>query len=127
MVNPDTVVVVAGGVPDTVVGVWATPPMNGVTVYDVIPEPPLAGAAHDTVAEPLPAVADTPVGVPGAVGPDGVTALDAADSGPVPIAFVALTLNVYAVPLLRPVIVVLVPEATVFGVWAAAPTYGVTV
>ena len=29
---------------------------------------PLLGAVHDTVAEPLPAVAVTPVGAPGATG-----------------------------------------------------------
>jgi hypothetical protein len=32
LVNPVTVAVVAGGLPDTVVGVCAVDPMNGVTV-----------------------------------------------------------------------------------------------
>jgi len=40
----------------------------------VISLPPSAGAVHDTVADPLPEIADTPVGVPGAVEPpDGTT------------------------------------------------------
>src|SRR5688572_24538798 len=38
----------------------------------------------------------------------GVTGADAADAGPVPMALVAVTVNVYAVPLVRPVTVVLV-------------------
>jgi len=52
----------------------------------------LAGTVHDTVAEALPAAAATPVGVPGAVA--GVTELDAAEAADVPIAFVAVTVNV---------------------------------
>ena len=56
--------------------------------------PPLPGAVQDTVAEPLPAVAVTPVGAPGAVGAAGVTAFDAAEAGPVPTALVAVTVNV---------------------------------
>ena len=56
--------------------------------------PPFAGAVQVTWAEPLPAVALTPVGAAGAVGAVGVTALDAADAGPVPTALVAVTVNV---------------------------------
>ena len=37
-------------------------------MYLVIGLLPLFGAAHDTVAEPLPAVAVTPIGAAGAVG-----------------------------------------------------------
>src|SRR6478736_2183017 len=62
VVRPVTVVLVAGGVPVTVLAVCAVPPMNGVTVYPVIWLPPLEGAVQDTVAEPSPAVAATPVG-----------------------------------------------------------------
>ena len=59
----------------------------------MIAEPPLsAGAVKLTVAWPLPAVAVTPVGASGTV--RGVTAFEAADGGPVPAAFVALTVNV---------------------------------
>ncbi len=36
--------------------------------------PPLDGAVHDTLACPSPAVADTPVGAPGTVAPEPVTA-----------------------------------------------------
>ena len=69
MVSPVTVAVVAGGLPDTVIGVCAAEPIYGVTVYLVIALPPLLGAVQLTDADPLPAVADTPVGAPGAVAP----------------------------------------------------------
>src|SRR6478735_7367744 len=63
--------------------------MNGVTVYLVIVLPPvLDGAVQLTVAEPLPAVAVTPVGAPGTAGPLGVTALDGEEVGPVPFTLV---------------------------------------
>ena len=75
LVSPVTVVEVAGGLPVTVTGVCAVEPMNGVTVYLVIALPPLlVGAVQLTVADPLPAVAVTPVGAPGSA--FGVTALD---------------------------------------------------
>jgi hypothetical protein len=68
-------------------------------------EPPLlAGALNETVAWPLPGVAVTPVGEPGIV--DGVTELLALDAVLVPIEFVAVTVNVYAVPFVRPVTVI---------------------
>ena len=52
----------------------------------------------------------------------GVTAAEASDAGLDPIAFVALTRNVYAVPFSRPVIVLLVADApTSTGVCAVAP------
>ena len=70
-----------------------------------------AGAVQVTVADPEPPVATTLVGAPGTAGP-GVTELDGADAGPVPIAFVAVTVKVYAVPLVSPVTVVLVPLVT---------------
>jgi hypothetical protein len=64
-----------------------------VTVYEVIALPPFeAGAVKLTVAWALPAVAVPIVGAPGTVA--GVTLLEAADAGPVPIAFVALTVKV---------------------------------
>ena len=53
------------------------------------------------MAEALPAVAATPVGASGTV--EGVTAGEAAEAGPVPSALVAVTVNVYASPLTRPV------------------------
>jgi hypothetical protein len=60
----------------------------------------------------------------------GVTEFDGADAGPVPTEFVALTVNVYAVPFVSPPIVAPVAggdPVTVVGVCAADPTYGVTV
>lgn len=48
--------------------VQVRPPGVEVAVYPVIVEPPeLAGAAHETTAEPSPAVALTLVGAPGTV------------------------------------------------------------
>jgi len=70
----------------------------------------LPGAIQLTVATAFPAAALTDVGAPGAVGagPLGVTALDAADSALFPTPLVACTVNVYAVPFVRPLIVVLI-------------------
>src|SRR5215831_16053642 len=77
--------------------------------------PPLvAGAVQLTVAWAFPAVAVTAVGAPGTVA--GVTALDAAEAGPVPAALVAVTVNVYAVPLVRPVTVAVVVLPLVLAV-----------
>jgi hypothetical protein len=61
---------------------------------------------------------------------DGVTAFEAADAGPVPAALVAVTLNVYAVPFVRPLTVAVVAgglPVTVVGVCAVVPMNGVTV
>ena len=52
------------------------------------------GAVQLTVAVALPEVAVTPVGAPGAVGLEVVTGFDGAEAGPVPTAFVAVTLKV---------------------------------
>jgi hypothetical protein len=61
----------------------------------VIALPPLLdGAVQLTVADPSPAVADTPVGAPGGVDAFGVTELDGEDAGPVPFALVADTVKV---------------------------------
>ena len=60
----------------------------------------------------------------------GVTEFDAADTGPVPTAFVADTLNVYAVPLVNPLTVAVVAgglPVTVVGLCAVDPMNGVTV
>ena len=56
--------------------------------------PPFEGADQLTVADPLPAVADTPAGAPGATAAPGVTGLDAEDAGPGPTELAALTVNV---------------------------------
>jgi hypothetical protein len=98
----------------------------------VIAEPPLdAGAVHDTLDVVSPALAATPVGAPG--GPTGVTELDAVDAGPTPTLLVAVTVNVYAVPLVSPVtvhdvdaVVQLSPpgeDVTVYPVTDAPPSH----
>ena len=101
-------------------------PEDGVTVYPVIAEPPFeAGAVHETVAELIPATAETAVGAPATV--IGVTEDDAEESEELPTAFVAFTLNVRAVPFVRPVSVVVRTLPTVTAVPADSPIYGVTV
>jgi hypothetical protein len=87
-------------VPPTV----AVAPLLARTVYDVIAAPPFEdGADHVTVADASPAVADTAVGAPGTVA--GTTVFDGADAGPGPALLAAVTVNVYAVPLVRPLTV----------------------
>jgi hypothetical protein len=80
-------VVPAAAVTLTVAPVWTT-----VTVYPVMALPPFDGAVHETNASWLPAVAATPVGVPG--GPGIVTGLDGLETTLFPWAFVANTVNV---------------------------------
>ena len=76
-----------------------------VTVYEVIAEPPFeAGAVKATLTCPLPAVAVPTVGAPGTV--TGVAEFEADEAELVPVPLVAVTLKVYAVPLVRPVIVI---------------------
>ena len=72
----------------------------------------LAGAVKLTVACALPPVAVPIVGAPGTVA--GVTLFEAAEAAPVPALFVAVTVNVYAVPFDRPVTVI--GEATPLAV-----------
>jgi hypothetical protein len=103
----------------------AVSPTYGVIRYPVIALPPSdTGALQDSATSPSPGTAATFVGAPGTV--RGVTAPEAADSGPVPAALIAATLNVYVWPLSSPVIVRDVAgELVVTGVCATAPTYGV--
>ena len=70
-------------------------------------------------------VAETPVGAAATVA--GIAAPEAVEAADVPAEFVAVTLNVYAVPLVRLVIVhgFVRPHDT--GVCATVPTNGVTV
>ena len=72
-----------------------TPAVRRSCVTDVF-DPALKAAAIGVV--------DTGVNT-GVVGATGVTELDATDALPVPAAFVAVTVNTYAVPLVRPVTV----------------------
>ena len=95
MVRPVTVT-------DVAVVVAVTPPGSDVTVYPVIGLPPSeVGAVHATTARTSSGVADTPLGAPGTVGV--VTEFDASEVALVPMEFVAVTVKVYAVPLVRPV------------------------
>lgn len=66
----------------------------------MIGEPPVEDALKLTVAWPLPPIALTETGALGAVA--GVTELLVPDGVLVPTAFVAVTVNVYAVPFVRP-------------------------
>ena len=70
--------------------------------------PSEVGAVQATVAAPSRGVPTTPVGAPGTAAERGVIAADAAEAGPVPAPLTAATVNVYAVPLVRPLIVALV-------------------
>ena len=54
--------------------------------------PLAAGVENVTVAAPVPAVAVPMVGAPGTA--EGVAAADGAEAGPVPMALVAVTVNV---------------------------------
>ena len=85
------------------------PPGFDVAVYEVIGEPPSdAGGVNVTVACALPAVAVPMVGAPGTAA--GVALFDALESAPLPTVLVALTLHVYAVPLVKPVTTIGEPE-----------------
>ena len=80
------------------------PPVFEVTMYEVIGDPPLfTGAVNEIVASPFPDTAVTPVGAFGIVA--GVTALLVPDDVLVPTPFVAVTVKVYDVPFVSPVMV----------------------
>src|SRR4051794_11268816 len=104
--------------------------MYGVTVWPVIAlSPSLFAGVHVTRADCDAASAATPVGAGGPPAPTGVTAFAGADTAPAPLAFSACTVNVYVVPVVSPVTVVLVAGGeplTTFGACAVEPTYGVT-
>jgi hypothetical protein len=71
-------------------------------------DPPLpAGAVKLTVAPAFPAVAVPIAGAPGTVA--GVTLLEAVDAVPVPTPLVAVTVKVYAVPLVSPLTTIGLP------------------
>jgi hypothetical protein len=84
------------------------------------------GAVHDKLTWLSPAVATTVVGEPGT--PAGVTAGDeSADGRPEPTALVAVTVNVYGVPLTSPSITwVVAADENGWGGWATPPMNGVT-
>jgi len=102
-------------------------PGDDVTVYPVTAAPPLAtGAVQETTELPFTLdVADTAVGAPGAVA--GTAAADGVEAAEVPDAFVAVTLNVYEVPFVRPATVHGLLRPHEIGACATVPTNGVTV
>jgi hypothetical protein len=112
-VRPDTTQLVAGDVTVHVFVLSSTV----VTVY-VDGVPPLP-ADTVTVACPLPATA---VGVPGVPGGPGITALEAVDDPDVPSLFVAVDVNVYEVPFVRPVTVQLVAGDVTVHVFVLSST-----
>ena len=80
----------------------ATPPLpdTHAAVYPVIALPLLAPGRNDTLSEPEATLAaSTRVGAPGE---PTITAADLTDQDPVPRAFVARTLHVYFLPVVRP-------------------------
>jgi len=112
--------------------VAVNPPGLEVTVYEVIVLPPLeAGGVNTTLACPTPGVALFITGAPGNAA--GLTARERAEAGPVPTAFVALTVKVYDVPFVRPVttiglvrpVAILDPglDVTVYEVIGAPPLF----
>ena len=122
-VSPVTVCEVA--VELNVRAVCATVPTYGVTTYAVIADP-LSRRRRPRHRPPTrsPAPPAAPVGAAGA---PTVTAPDATDCGPVPLAFLAATLNVYVVPFVSPVIVCDVAvELNVRAGCTMNPMYGVT-
>jgi len=101
-----TVRLARGGDPVTESVLTSVAPAYARTVYAEMADPLLAGAVHDTAASVSPGVAVTDVGTPG--DPAGVVAADARDAEEVPLELVAVTVNVYAVPFVSPVIAWLV-------------------
>jgi hypothetical protein len=86
--------------PDAPVIVHVAPPGDASTVCDVAAVPVVA-AVIEAVTDPSPA---TTLGTAGTFGfAIGVTDTEAADAADVPPAFVAVAVNVYAVPFVRPV------------------------
>jgi len=75
---------------------------NASTSYLVIADPPVLGAVKLIVADAFEGVATIFVGVEGL--PTGVTAAEGNEGGELPTPFFATTVNVYGMPLVRPVI-----------------------
>ena len=99
-VRPSTVTVPA------VVAVLVMVPDTDATVYCVMSEPPVnVGAVNVTVAVVLFVAVAVPI--PGAVGrPNVATGADGEDATEVPYVFVAVTVNVYEVPGVSPLTVI---------------------
>src|SRR5207237_1374446 len=100
----------------------AAPPGLATTLYAVTGAPFAVAAIQLTLACPSPPVPVTPVALPGT--PRGSTGFEGAELGPVPVAFTAATVSVYAAPLVRPVTVAEVASAVAFA--SAPPGAAVT-
>jgi len=88
--------------------------------------PLLVGAVHETREEPLRFDdAETPVGAFGTVA--GTATAELLDEADVPAEFVAVTLNVYEVPFMRPVTVHGFDKPQAKAACETVPTNGVTV
>jgi hypothetical protein len=83
------------------------PPGLDVAVYRITGAPPLDPGAENTIVAVVPDAATVPIpGAPGTVtgaAAIGVTGADTAETAEVPPVFVAVALNVYERPLVRPV------------------------
>jgi hypothetical protein len=89
---------------DVVAVIHVNPPGDEVTEYEVISLAPLdAGAFHATRTEESPKVPTTEVGGAGTLAK--LIGVDGKEADPVPATLVAVTVNEYATPLVRPVIV----------------------
>ena len=111
---PSTRPVHAAEVPVTMHG---APSGDDAMTYPVMGEPLGEGAVQMRLAVVSPAVAVGAAGVSGT--PPGVTAALASDGSEAPMALIAVTVNVYAVPFTRPLHTAFVPEI------AHAPLVGV--
>ena len=82
-------------------------PKYGIIVYFVIEVAPIVlGAFHVTVADAFPATAVIPVGAEGGVtGATGITTFDETEGTLVSCEFSTVTLNVYAIPFVKPITV----------------------
>jgi hypothetical protein len=96
-VSPVTIIGLA--VPEAVIF-----PGLDIMVYPVMGLPPFDGAVKLTIAWAVPATAVTPVGAAGA--PNGITAVDGDDDWLDPMKLIAVTVKVYAMPLVSPVTVI---------------------
>ena len=93
-------------------------------MYELIAGPPVfVGGVNETVADPFPILAVTPVGTPGL--PAGLTDPEDAEPELLPVALLATVENEYEVPLVRPVIVQ--EDAGEMTVHVAPPGVAVTV
>ena len=89
---------------DTALSHTTSPAALRTTNFEIDAPPLLDGADQETTDWAFAApVADTAVGTPGTV--EGTTEAEASEAEPVPEAFVAVTVKVYAVPFVRPEIV----------------------